>query len=72
MCFEEKKNEEFLQKIAVEVIERPARLSDFKQSQMNLALLHSMIAGGVSFNFFATYHVQEFMKLVKPSFNIPS
>ena len=34
----------------------PARLSDFKQSQMNLALLHAMIPGVVSFNCIETYH----------------
>ena len=50
----------------------PVRLSEFEQSQMNLALLCAMIAGGVSFNFIKTYHFQEFMKLVKPSYNIPS
>ena len=32
----------------------PARLSEFKQGQMNLALLCAMIAGGVSFNFVET------------------
>ena len=50
----------------------PARLLEFKQGQMNLALLFAMIAGGVSFNFIETYHFQEFMKLVEPRFNIPS
>ena len=50
----------------------PARLSEFKQGQMNLALLHAMIAGGVSFNFVKTYHFQKFMKIIKPSFKIPS
>ena len=50
----------------------PARLSEFEQSQMNLALLHAMIGGGVSFNFIKTYHFQEFMKLVIPSFSILS
>ena len=50
----------------------PARLSDLEQCQMNLALLHSMIAGGVPFNFVETYHFQEFMKIIKPSFKIPS
>ena len=53
----------------------PARLSEFEQGQMNLALLHAMISGGVSFNFFnfvETYHFQEFMKIIKPSFKIPS
>ena len=37
----------------------PARLSDLKQCQMILALLHAMIAGGVPFNFVKTYHFQE-------------
>ena len=50
----------------------PVRLSEFKQGQMNLALLHAMIAGGVPFNFVKTYHFQEFMKIIKPSFKIPS
>ena len=36
----------------------PARLSEFEQGQMNLALLHAMIAGGVSFNFVETCHFQ--------------
>ena len=36
------------------------RLLEFKQSQMNLALLHAMIAGGVSVNFIETCHFQEF------------
>ena len=49
-----------------------ARLSDFKQSQMNLALLCAMIAGGVPFKFVETYHFQEFLKIIKPSFKIPS
>ena len=34
----------------------PTRLLEFEQSQMNLALLHAMIAGCVSFNFIKTYH----------------
>ena len=50
----------------------PARLSEFKQGQMNHALLCAMIAGGVSFNFVEPYNFQEFMKIVKPSFKIPS
>ena len=33
----------------------PVRLSEFEQRQMNLALLHAMIAGGVSFNFVKTF-----------------
>ena len=37
----------------------PARLSDLEQCQMNLALLHAMIPGGVPFNFVETYHFQE-------------
>ena len=48
------------------------RLSEFEQGQTNLALLHAMIAGGVSFNFVKTYHFQEFMKIRKPSFKVPS
>ena len=50
----------------------PARLSDLEHHQMNLALLHAMIAGGVPFNFVETYDFQEFMKIIKPSFKIPS
>ena len=52
----------------------PVGLSDLEQHQMNLALLHAMIAGGVPFNFVKTYHfqVKEFMKITKPSFEIPS
>ena len=50
----------------------PARLSEFEQGQMNLALLCAMIAGGVSFNFVETYHFQEFMKIIKANFKIPS
>ena len=50
----------------------PARLSEFNQCQMNLALLHAINAGGVSFNFVETCHFQEFMKIVKPNFKIPS
>ena len=50
----------------------PVRLSEFEQGQMNLAPFCALIAGGVSFNFVETYHFQEFMKLVKPSFKIPS
>ena len=42
----------------------PARLSDFEQGQMNLALLCAMTAGGVPFNFIETYHFQEFMKII--------
>ena len=41
----------------------PARLSDLEQHQMNLALFHAMIAGGVPFNFVETYHFQDFMKI---------
>ena len=37
----------------------PVRLSEFEKDQMNLALLHAMIAGGVPFNFVETYHFQE-------------
>ena len=29
----------------------PVRLSEFEQSQINLAFLHAIITGGVSFNF---------------------
>ena len=50
----------------------PARLSDLEQHQINLALLHAMIASGVPFNFVETYYFQEFMKIIKPSFKIPS
>ena len=50
----------------------PVRLSEFKQGQMNLALLCAMIASGLSFNFAKTYHFQEFMIIRKPSFKIPS
>ena len=49
----------------------PARLSDFEEGQMNLAVLHAMIAGGVSFNFVETHNFQGFMKIIKPSFKIP-
>ena len=50
----------------------PVRLSDLEQGQMNLALLHAMIAGCVPFNFVEAYHFQEFMKIIYPSFKIPS
>ena len=50
----------------------PARLSDFEQGQMNLAFLCVMIPGGVPSNFVETYHFQESMKIIEPSFKIPS
>ena len=50
----------------------PARMSDFKQGQTNLALLCAVIAGGIPFNFVETYHFCKFMKILKPSFKIPS
>ena len=56
---------------SLKAFNEPAR-SEFKQGQMNLALLHAMIGGGVSFNFVKTYHFQEFMKIITPSFKIPS
>ena len=50
-------------KLLLKAFYEPARLSDLEQHQMNLALLHAMIAGGVPFNFVETYHFQEIMKI---------
>ena len=73
MCFEEKRDEsnDKQQLKLLKAFSEPVRLSEFKQGQMNLALLYTMIAGGVPFNFVKTYHFQEFMTIIKPSFKIP-
>ena len=53
---------------SLKAFHKPVRLSDLEQCQMNLALLHVMIAGGVPFNFVETDCFQELMKIIKPSF----
>ena len=50
----------------------PARISDQEANDLNLALLRSMISGGVSFNFVQDYWFAQFLHKLRPSYSLPS
>lgn len=50
----------------------PVKLSSTEENSLNLAFLRALVSGGVAFNFADDYYLSEWLRMIKPTYVLPS